>query len=399
MLSAGQLSVWLADNAALPMADLHDGYCRLLVSGGLPIWRSSLGIETLHPEETGGQIVWVAEEKTPQAIVFYHGVEGTSSYLDSPLRIVDETQKPYRVRLNGPPADMPLLREIQQSGATDYLIVPLPFLDRNRSASISFATLAKDGFSDAEIKQLEMAASLISPYAERLALRRIAVDLLETYVGRHAGERIYQGQVSRGAVDTIEAAILMADLRGFTALSSSRGLTHVVETLDDWFECIAVAVDANRGEILKFMGDGLLAIFPSEADKADACRRARTAALISFSGVEGLNLARAENGDDPVDFVVGLHVGEVAYGNVGGRRRLDFTVLGSAVNYASRLQDLAKDLGRRILVSKEFSALTDGPFEDLGDHPLRGIGDLERVFELPRPPASHANFAASRSAR
>lgn len=399
MLSPGQLSLWLAENAALPMAELHDGYCRLLVSGGLPIWRSSLGIETLHPEETGGQIVWVAEEETSTAMVFYHGVENTPSYLDSPLRIVDETRKPFRVRLTGPPADMQLLRELQQSGATDYLIAPFPFLDRTRSASISFATLAKGGFTDRDIELLELAALLISPYAERLALRRIAVDLLETYVGRHAGERIYKGQVSRGAVDTIDAAILMADLRGFTALSNTRGLSHVVETLDEWFECIAVAVDSHRGEILKFMGDGLLAIFPAEADKSDACRRAKAAALDACDGVDGLNAARDAKGDDPVDFVVGLHVGEVGYGNVGGRRRLDFTVLGSAVNYASRLQDLAKGLERRILVSQEFSALIDGPFQDLGDHPLRGIGDLERVFELPRPSASQANFAASRSAR
>ena len=384
MSSAGELALWLAENAALPMAELHGGYCRLLVSGGTPIWRSSLGIETLHPEETGGQLVWLAHEASQQ-VVFYHGVEGTSSYLDSPLRIVDETGKPFRTRLSGTPASMPLLRELQQSGASDYLIVPFPFLDRTRSASISFATLAPDGFSDADLDLLELAARLLSPYAERQSLRRIAVDLLDTYVGRYAGERIYQGQVYRGAVDTIDAAILMADLRGFTALSNARGLTHVIETLDAWFERIATAVDTHRGEILKFMGDGLLAIFPAEADSADACRRATAAALDSFKGVDQLNAERTARGDDAVEFVVGLHVGEVGYGNIGGRRRLDFTVLGPAVNYASRLQDLAKTLGCGVLLSQTFSELITFPVVDLGDHPLRGIGDLERVFELPRP--------------
>ena len=382
MQSPGELALWLAENAALPIAELHDGYCRMLVAGGSPIWRSSLGIETLHPEETGGQLVWLAEE-APKEMVFYHGVENTSSYLDSPLRIVDETGKPFRTRLTGPPAGMQLLRELQQSGATDYLIVPFPFLDTTRSASISFATLAPEGFSDAELDRLELAARLLSPYAERQALRRIAVDLLDTYVGRYAGERIYRGQVYRGAVTTIHAAILMADLRGFTALSNARGLNHVIETLDAWFERVAAAVDAQSGEILKFMGDGLLAIFPAEADSADACRRAAAAALDSCSGVDALNDERRARGDDAVEFVVGLHVGEVGYGNIGGRRRLDFTVLGPAVNYASRLQDLAKSLDQPVLMSGEFAGVIPRDLIDLGKHPLRGIGDAERIFALP----------------
>ena len=261
MRPPGELGLWLAENVALPLAELHDNYARVLVADGIPIWRSVLGIETLHPEQTGGQLVWLAEAEQTE-IVYYHGVENTSVYLNSPLRIVDETGKPFRSRLTGPPAEMPLLQELQQSGATDYLIVPFPFLDRTRSASMSFATRAADGFSDAELEQLEIAAKLISPYAERHALRRIAVDLLDTYVGRHAGERIFQGQVRRGVVDRIDAAILMADLRGFTAMSSQQGLTQVIETLDAWFECVAAAVEAHGGEILKFMGDGLLAIFP-----------------------------------------------------------------------------------------------------------------------------------------
>lgn len=382
MRPLGELGLWLAENAALPLAELHDSYCRMLVADGLPIWRAVLGIETLHPEQLGGQLVWLADEAEPTEMVYSHGTENTSTYLDSPLRVVDETGKPFRRRLAGPAAEMQLLRELQQSGATDYLIVPFPFLDRTRSASMSFATRAADGFSDAEVERLEVAARLISPYAERHALRRIAVDLLDTYVGRHAGERIFQGQVRRGAVDRIDAAILMADLRGFTALSNAQSLAHVIETLDAWFECVAAAIEAHRGEILKFMGDGLLAIFPAEADSADACRRAVAAALDSCRGVDALNAGRSAAGKDAVEFVVGLHVGEVAYGNIGGRRRLDFTVLGPAVNYASRLQDLAKSLGRSILLSRGFSGLILDSVVDLGDHPLRGIGDAERIFEL-----------------
>jgi adenylate cyclase len=278
---------------------------------------------------------------------------------------------------------MPLLRELQEAGATDYFIVPFPFLDRTRSASMSFTTRAPEGFTDPHLERLELATNLISPYAERLALRRIAVDLLDTYVGRHAGESIFQGKVKRGAVDRIDAAILMADLRGFTALSNARGLAYVIETLDAWFECVAAAIASHGGEILKFMGDGLLAIFPAEADSADACRRAADAALDAFLGVELLNAGRAEAGDEAVAFVVGLHVGEVAYGNIGGRRRLDFTVLGPAVNYASRLQDLAKTLDQPILVSSVFANELAEPAVAAGTHALRGIGEAEEVFALP----------------
>lgn len=383
MRPPGELGLWLAHNAALPLAELHGSYCRMLVADGLPIWRAVIGVETLHPEQTGGQIVWLAEEEQTE-VVYYHGVENTPVYLDSPLRVVDETGKPFRRRLIGPPAEMQLLRELQQSGATDYLIVPFPFLDRTRSASMSFATRALDGFSHHELEQLEVAAQLISPYAERHALRRIAVDLLDTYVGHHAGERIFQGQVHRGAVDRIDAAILMADLRGFTALSNAQDLTDVIETLDAWFECVAAAIASHGGEILKFMGDGLLAIFPAGADSPDACRRAADAALDSFRGVDLLNAERAAAGEGAVAFVVGLHIGEVAYGNIGGRRRLDFTVLGPAVNYASRLQDLAKSLDRPILVSSAFASQLSGPAVAVGTHPLRGIGDAERIFALPQ---------------
>jgi adenylate cyclase len=278
MRPLGDFGLWLTEQTELPMAELHESCCRLFVADGLPIWRAVLGTETLNPEELGGQHVWLAEA-APVRTIYYHGVELTSSYLNSPLRIVDETQKPFRQRLVGPPADMPLLRELQESGATDYLMVPLAFLDRTRSASLSFATLRPAGFTDVEIEWLEAATKLISPYAERHVLRRIAVDLLDTYVGHHAGERIFNGQVKRGAVDTIDAAILMADLRSFTAMSTEQSLTEVVETLDAWFECVAAAVESHRGEILKFMGDGLLAIFPSEGDSADSCRRAAAAAL------------------------------------------------------------------------------------------------------------------------
>ena len=374
------LAFWLTENAALDLPKLHQSYCRQLLALGLPVWRSVLGLEMLHPEQSGQQSIWTVEEAiTTEA---YHGVEYTADYLQSPVRVIDETDKPFRRRLDRPAADMPVLEEIRAAGATDYVIWPLPFQDRTRSAFLSFATRAKEGFSDAHLHALRRAADFFSPYAERRALRQIAVDLLKTYVGQHAGERIFNGQIQRGAVETIEAAILMCDMRGYTILSSRADRTQIVATLNAWFERIEPAIEVHGGEILKFMGDGLLAIFRAEADAVDACRRACAAARdirTRLVGWEALGPGSPRIGG----FALGLHVGEVAYGNVGGRRRLDFTVLGSAVNYASRLQDLAKRLDRPAVASAHFAARLSEPLIDLGVHPLRGIGRAERVYALP----------------
>jgi adenylate cyclase len=211
----------------------------------------------------------------------------------------------------------------------------------------------------------------------------MAIDLLDTYVGHHAGERIFSGQIRRGAVDSIEAAILMSDLRGFTVLSKQRERLHVIDTLNAWFDSNVAAVEAHGGEILKFMGDGLLAIFRAESDAADACRRAFAATADTGLAVAAVNTERAAAGEPPIEFAMGLHVGEVAYGNVGGLKRLDFTVLGPAVNYASRLQGLAKRLGQPVLVSNAFAECVAEQLVDAGAHPLRGIGRAEQVFALP----------------
>lgn len=376
------LALWLADCAGEPLTVMHEGFCRELRARDIPLWRSSLGIEVLHPEQSGTQSIWTTETAATLTPA-YHGVESSSDYQKSPAKIVDDTNAMFRLRLDAPSPELPLLEELRLNGATDYAIWPLPFLDRSRTAFLSFASTAPDGFSAADIEVLGDAARLFSPYAERRALRRVAIDLLDTYVGHYAGERIYSGQITRGALETIQAAILMCDLRGFTALSMSRRMLSVVELLNAWFDCIANAVGRHDGEILKFMGDGLLVVFRADADFPGACRRALAAAMDARSAVTALNGERDYFGERPIDFVMGIHAGEVAYGNVGSRQRLDFTVLGPAVNYASRLQDLAKRLNQPALISREFAAMAPGEFADLGVHPLRGIGKAEQVYALP----------------
>jgi adenylate cyclase len=211
---------WLADDAPHDTVEaLFAAFCREIIHAIAPVSRASLGLEVLHPEVSGRQHVW-----TDQSLSVRESERATAatsqSYLNSPTRIVDETGRPFRRRLKASCSDMPLLEELRLAGATDYVMYPLPFLDQTRTAVISFATKRTQGFDGASLDGLGLATRLLSPYLERHVLRRIAVDLLDTYVGPRTGQRIIEGRVDRGAVEMIEAAIWFADLRGFTLLSS-----------------------------------------------------------------------------------------------------------------------------------------------------------------------------------
>jgi adenylate cyclase len=376
---------WLVNDAPhSSVKGLFSAFCLEIVRSGAPVWRSSLGLEVLHPEVSGWQHVW-----TQESLSVHPADRATAptseSYLKGPTRIVDETGRPFRRRLDAPCPDMPLLEELRLAGATDYVMYPLPFLDHTRTAVISFATRRPHGFDPATLDGLELAARLLSPYMERYVLRRIAIDLLDTYVGPHTGQRILEGRVDRGAVELIEAAIWFADLRGFTRLSEQSPIPEVVAHLNVWFGTIGEVVEAHGGEVLKFIGDAVLAIFPTSVgqDRAASCRKALVAAQEFCRRTDAENALRRSSGTPPVLHGLALHVGEVAYGNVGAAHRLDFTVIGPAVNRASRLLDLAKRLERQVLVSDALAHEVAQPLVDLGRHHLRGVEQPQQVFTLP----------------
>jgi adenylate cyclase len=225
-----------------------------------------------------------------------------------------------------------------------------------------------------------VAARLFSSIAERWVLRHIAVDLLSHYLGRAPAERVYAGQIERGDVTKIEAAILICDLRGFTAMTDRAQHGEIVNLLNRWFEVMGAAITAQRGEILKFMGDGLLAVFHLEQSRGATCDRGLDAALAALAGTETLNKELAQEGRGPLAFGIGLHWGEVEFGNIGTRDRLDFTVIGPAVNLASRLQDLTKVVGTPILTSAEFAAAATRTLHGLGGRRVRGVGGGIEVF-------------------
>ena len=275
---------------------------------------------------------------------------------------------------------MEIIQRLAGEGMTDYIVMPLPFQDSSRTSTLSFATRAAAGFTDLEIERLTMAARIWSPFAERWLLRHIALDLLAHYLGRAPAERVYAGQIERGDVTIVSAAILICDLRDFTAMTdrSERGV--IVALLNRWFERIGAAILGQGGDILKFMGDGLLAVFPVEGSRAATCDRALAAAEDALAGTTLLNAELAAEGIAPLRFGIGLHWGEVEFGNIGTRDRLDFTVIGPAVNLASRLQDLTKELGTPILASAEFAAASSRDLRHLDTRHLRGMAAPVAVF-------------------
>lgn len=395
----GQLAAWLGVHAlgdtgmdahgtpqnnigALAFPDLFAGFCAHVAAWICPLWRCSLGLEVLNPELSGSQLIW-RDGALTRTEANRAGIMTREDYLKSPVYVVDTTNRPFRWRKPEPVPDMQTIQQSQEFGLTDYFLMPLPFQDSTRTSTLSFATTRGGGFSDLELERLQMAARLWSPLAERWLLRHIALDLLAHYLGRAPAERVYAGQIERGDVSRIEAAILICDLRGFTAMTDRAQHGEIVIMLNRWFEAIGAAIGAHRGDILKFMGDGLLAVFPLEESRGATCDRALDAALAALAGTAALNVELAREGRPPLAFGVGLHLGEVEFGNIGTRDRLDFTVIGPAVNLASRLQDLTKNVGMPILAAADFAAAATRPLRHLGTRPVRGVETEIGVFAPP----------------
>jgi adenylate cyclase len=375
---------WLVDgarDAPAPQNVLAE-MCTRLTNCGLPLWRVNIFVRTLHPDLMGRRMRWEAGKSVE---IFETPIEmlGTEGYRRSPVVAIMTSGRPLRRRLLAPdcPFDFPVLEEIKGEGATDYLIMPLHFVSGETHA-ISWTTQSPAGFTESEIAALEAVGAPLARVAEIWALRRVATNLLDTYVGRQAGARILAGQIRRGHTESIAAAIWLSDLRGFTELADRTPGPALIELLNRYFDCQVPAILAQGGEVLKYMGDAVLAIFPIAGDASAVCRAALAAALAFRAEVAKMNAA---TGDDPaahLRFGVALHVGDVLYGNVGGGNRLDFTAIGPAVNLAARLEKLARDLGRAIIASGAFAQACPQEFIPLGERPLRGVAAPQPAFGL-----------------
>jgi adenylate cyclase len=376
---------WLIDgarDAATPDAILNE-LCERLVDCGIPLWRVAVFVRTLHPQVMGRGVKWRLGAGVTITEASFE-VFDSDSFRGSPVARVYEEARPIRSRLDEAEADaFPQLAELRAEGGTDYLAFPLLFCNGEVHVA-TWATRQRGGFTDAQRAVLEMVAAPLARVTEIYALRRTATNLLDTYVGKEAGARILAGQIRRGFTETIRAAIWLSDMRGFTALADRMSPPALIELLNRYFDCQIPAILSHGGEVLKFIGDGLLAIFPlaAEAEPQSVCDAALAAAAEVRSAIAALRDWPTLAGATGPRYGLALHIGELLYGNIGAANRLDFTCIGPAVNLASRLQDLAATLGRTTLLSADFARYCGAGAVPLGDFALAGFREPQPAYGL-----------------
>lgn len=380
-----KLTDWLVDGArsAPNPPQMMAETCERLVAAGLPLWRVGVFVRTLHPEIIGRNFIWRLGAEVVAGTVSYDMLD-SPEFRDNPLAIVFEQGREVRSLIDGPESKrFPLFDDLRGEGVTDYVALPLQQIDGSVHAS-SWTTRQPGGFTDEQLNGLRSLIPALSRVIEITRMRRTATNLLDLYVGNRAGERIMGGQIRRGHTDTMHAAIWLSDLRGFTALSDRLPAETVVDILNLYFDCQVSAIKTHGGEVLKFMGDGLLAVFPIDeyvGDVRQVCAQVLEAALESRASVEAMQYPIGDT-VERFRFGVALHVGKFLYGNIGGGNRLDFTCIGPAVNLAARLEKIAGRLHRTVVASAAFAHACAGDWNDLGEFPIAGFAKAERVYGL-----------------
>lgn len=351
---------------------------------GFRLLRTVIGVRALHPQVYGRQIVWERGCDCVSTIERQYGIESSPAYLRSPVRHLREGGGALRRRLVGEAAvlDFPILEELKREGATDYIILPL-HRDGPRTSFVSLATDQPDGFSRGQIETIERLAPFIALGVELFSAKRMTDDLLTVYLGRDAARLVLDGAIRRGAGQLIRAVLWHCDIKGFTALSDVTPATELIALLDAYFEAMARPVEEKGGEVLKFIGDGVLAIFRSDLEgEAPAVGRALDAAIAALSNLDRLNQARRAEGRAPLVTKIALHIGEMMYGNVGAADRLDFTVIGPAVNTVARVQAVCGELAEPVLATRDFARLAPTQMVSRGLHRLRGLAEPTELFAL-----------------
>ncbi|TAJ24508.1 MAG: adenylate/guanylate cyclase domain-containing protein [Reyranella sp.] len=358
-------------------------------AAGLPLWRMYVGLQLVHPQLQAMGYLWKRGEPV-ESIARAYGVQFTPAYIGSPLKEVRDTGQPVRYRLDRLTRDQhSVLHEVREGGGTDYFSLPMRIRRDGPMPVVAFATDAKGGFSEADIDDLTRLVDMMGAVTEMHIEESVANTVTDTYLGHQIGQRVLNGAIRRGEGEEIRAVLWFSDLRDFTGLNERLPPDQVLELLNNYFQLVGDALSKHGGEILKFIGDGIMGYFPAEdalfmpmvtAAALDAARQL-------ISDADAANEARAAGGAEPMRFGIGLHVGTVTFGNIGTEDRLDFTVIGSAVNRASRLEGLTKALGVRVCASAEFNEDCPRPMKSLGKHRLRGVREPVEIFTLQDAPA------------
>lgn len=358
-----------------------------LCAEGFPIFRLFVSLRTLHPQVLAIGLSWRRGQQEATEVPRAHDILESPQYLNSPIRLIFEGAQMVRRRIaaGSGAVDFPILADLKEEGVTDYLALPLEFSQGAKNV-ISLATDRPGGFQPSDIDRFVELMPLLALVLEVKEKQRMSNTLLETYLGRDAGRRVLSGLVKRGDGATIAAALWYCDLRGFTRMSEALPRDEVIGTLNDWFAVLAEPVHAHGGDVLKFIGDAMLAIFPiaDDLDRDRACHTALSAAEAALDGLDSLNEGRREAGRAPLEMGLALHMGAVMYGNIGAPDRLDFTIIGPAVNLVTRIEGLCAPLGRRLLASARFASPCGSRLKSIGHHALRGIAEEQEIFTLPQ---------------
>jgi adenylate cyclase len=394
-----RLATWLTEAglAGEPEAALLGGLCRRATEAGLTLDRALVIVDTLHPIHEGHAFRWHSQAPGEAEILVYGSSregEARARWQHSPFyRLVETGESLLRRRLlPGQASEFPTVEDLRAEGMRDFVALihrfaPDRMIGEMDCIYTSWATGAADGFSEHDIATLRRLSAALSLAVKAAALSRIAATLVETYLGRDAGQRVLRGSIARGVADKIGAVIWYSDLRGYTRISDAARPADIIPFLNDYADAVISAIHGAGGEVLKLIGDGVLAIFKVDAPQ-EACRRALAAAEAVRRNVRTLNGRRDGEGLPTTEVYLGLHVGQMFYGNIGSTNRLDFTVVGPAVNEASRIAAMCRSVEQSVLLSSAFVTAAGESerrgFVSVGRFALRGVGRPQELFTLER---------------
>ncbi|MBI2741893.1 MAG: adenylate/guanylate cyclase domain-containing protein [Rhodospirillales bacterium] len=392
---------WLADAGLrnLSLDEIVDGFVRRLNEIGVPVARAFVGMNTLHPMVRMRSLIWERATGLRARYEFQHVEVDAPIILQSPfLPMIRHGIAERRYDLTSPPPEqeVPVFDELRAAGMTEWLARVFQFgelapADPERVVGelflvCSLTTDRPGGYSDAQVETIRSLLPVFALAAKAQTMRTVYQGLLSAYLGQDPATRVLAGTVQRGEVQGVEAVLFFTDLRGFTALADTLPGRDLIVLLDDCFDCMVRPVAARGGEVLKFLGDGLLAIFRIEdRPRAETCAMALAAAKEALALMASLAETRRARSLPTPDLDIALHIGQVSYGNVGADARLDFTVIGPAVNEASRLERLCDTLGRHLVLSQSFARAAEASRHELvslGRHRLRGVREETELFGL-----------------
>ncbi len=366
------------------MTILLDLFCRKLVDLGVDIDRASLHVPQLDPQWQARSLIWDREAGGAMEIGRAHGIDDSADYIQSPIRPILLGEEDFIKRTVGAPGtnqEFPILDELAAKGFTAYYAFAVDFSFGQHNA-MTLATKIPGGLREEDRNIIRQGVPYLGALLELRHLHRTAAQLLDTYIGHFTGEKVLEGAIKRGAGEILHAVLWTCDLRAFTEISEREPLEDVIVLLDDYFEAVGRPVEDRGGEILKFIGDALLAIFPLApgSDERAVCAKALAAAEEAVVRLAAISEKRIADGKSGLACGIALHLGDVMYGNIGTVDRLDFTVIGPAVNLVSRIEGVTRGLEPPIAFSAAFSERLDRPVRLLGRFPLKGIAGEQEVF-------------------